>query len=114
MKKLIFLVTGSLLFASCSLLSTELKISDLEVGDPMPRFDETYERVNFGRWSKGDKKGSFVKYDKKDSPIGLWENKFYVGDGKIDYMEVNVICHAKASEKPFGISNFWKGLVYLD
>ncbi len=97
-------------------LSANVFAADLKVGDPMPVFyGQTYELSNFGRWSwKGKKKGSWVKYDKKEVLIGLKPNQFYVGDRKPEYMTVNIICEGEVMKRPFGISDFEKELVYLD
>ena len=97
------LVLGTIIFASAPSYS---------VGDKMPNFSEGYAAYNFGIWLKNGKKGMYTRWDRKDTLIGVEPNQFYTSDGKVDYLEVRLICNGEIMKTPFGVSDF--KYVYLD
>ncbi len=92
---------------------------NFNIGDKMPDFyDREYTQKifqtkftahSFGLWKKGEKKGSWTRYDALDMPVG-YPSVNFIPDGKADYMEVTVECDGK--QKMFGFTDF--KTVYLD
>ena len=90
------------------------KLPLLKVGDKMPDFYEGYSAFNFGSWNKNGKKGTFIRWDRKEVLVSLAPNNFYAGDRKPDYMEVKLICNGKIIKNPFGVKDFDLKTLYLD
>ena len=90
------------------------KLPLLKVGDRMPDFYEGYSSFNFGSWNKNGKKGTFIRWDRKEVLISLEPNQFYAGDRKPDYMEVKLICNGEIIKNPFGVKDFDLKTLYLD